>query len=295
MKEKKKIAFFGTPDIAVPSLKKISALDDYEVVAVGVFPDRKIGRKQVLTPCPVKACAQNLHLPIVELANKKSLENMVATTEFDLGIVIAFGMIFTPQVLAQNTFVNVHFSLLPKWRGASPVQAAILNGQSQSGITWQKMVPALDAGDILWQKKYDIQNQSTAELWQLFADETASHFPTFLNDYFASQITPQPQNEEDATFCGKFQKSDGEVCFATNTATEIWQKYLAFNPWPGIFVATPLGNVKLKEIHLQPTPNTLEVVCKNHSKIFIATAQIPGKKAQPIKDILNGNPTIFNT
>ena len=283
----------GTPSIAVPSLKKIAALNNYEIVAVGVFPDKKVGRKQIFTPCDVKNAAIELDLPIIELANKKDLETFVENNDFDLGIVIAFGMIFTQKVLDLNTFVNVHFSILPSWRGASPVQSAILNQQKTSGITWQKMVKSLDAGDVLWQKEYDIENKSTAELWNFFAEETADNFENFLDKYFTEKIEPKTQIESKATFCGKFQKSDGEICFAQNTAKEIWHKYLAFDPWPGIFVNTERGDVKLKKISLSSSDESVKIMCQNSSEIFVEMAQIPGKKAQPIIEILNGNPEIF--
>ena len=152
----KKIFFLGTPEIAVPSLEKIASCADFEIVGVGVFPDRKVGRKQISTACPVKVTALKLGLPIFEIPDKSALETLTLNLDFDLGIVIAFGMIFTQKVLDTGTFVNVHFSSLPQYRGASPVQSAILGGDTQLGITWQKMVQTLDAGDVLFQKEFNI-------------------------------------------------------------------------------------------------------------------------------------------
>jgi len=146
---KKKILFFGTPEIANPSLEKIVSLENYEIVGVAVFPDRKVGRKQLLTPCPVKKRALELNLKIIEIANKEELVELHNNFDFDLGIVIAYGLIFPQEILETGKYVNVHFSLLPLYRGASPVQSAILNNELESGITWQRMVYELDAGNIL--------------------------------------------------------------------------------------------------------------------------------------------------
>ena len=208
----KKILFFGTPDIAVPSLEAFAERDDVEIVAVCVFPDRKVGRKQIPTPCPVKTSAQALSLPIQELGTKADLVEFVKTTEFDIGIVIAFGMIFPGEILESGKFINVHFSLLPQYRGASPVQSAILNGDEVSGITFQQMVEKLDAGDILFQKEYPIENKSTSSIFQAFSYFTAEILPDFLQEDFSSRS----QEESSATFCTKFTKADGEIfheCF----------------------------------------------------------------------------------
>lgn len=291
---KRKILFFGTPEIAVPSLEKINQIPEYEIIGVCVFPDKKVGRKQILTPCAVKKRAIALDLPIIEVKNKVELQNFVERTKFDLGVVIAFGIIFPASILKSQKFINVHFSLLPKYRGASPVQSAILNSEEKSGITWQIMAPKLDSGDILFQKEYNIANQKTSVLWDSFAHKTAKNFSEFLNKYFDQRLKPQPQNETDATFCGKFEKSDGAISFKKMTAQEIYQKFCAFDVWPGIFVKTLKGNIKIHELSLTQSPTSHSVECKGGSKIFLEKIQIPGKKIAAISDVLKGNKTIFN-
>lgn len=293
---KKKIFFFGTPEISVPSLEAISKLDDVEVIGVGVFPDRKVGRKQVLTPCPVKVAAKSLNLPVVEINNKEGLVNIFQDRDVDLGIVIAFGMIFPAEVLSQPEYgvVNVHFSLLPKYRGASPVQSAILAGDKTSGITFQQMRKELDAGDILLQEELDIQNKKTSTIFNEFAHHTAELIPSFLDKIFTSKITPLPQEESKKTLCTKFQKKDGEVFPTKETASKIWQKYLALDIWPGIYLATNKGNLKLTEISLVPTDNFHELSCAKDTSLFIKRAQLPGKNEMDIQDILRGNPDLFS-
>ena len=202
-------------------------------------------------------------------------------------------MIFPSQILSSKKFINVHFSLLPKYRGASPVQSAILDGVKASGITWQIMAPKLDSGDILLQKKYNISNEKTSTIWHNFSQKTAQEFPSFLNKYFDHKLKPIPQNQEKATFCGKFQKKDGKINFKTMISEDIYKKFCAFDVWPGIFVKTKKGNIKLNDISLTPSPTSHKITCKNNSKIFLKKIQIPGKKPTPILEVLKGNKHVF--
>ena len=289
----KKIFFLGTPQIAIPSLEAIHDNPDYDIVGVGVFPDRKVGRKQILTPCPVKKRALELELPVLEIPDKETLVKITKTLDFDIGIVIAFGLIFPAEILVDKKFINVHFSLLPKYRGASPVQSAILDGQKTSGITWQIMAQKLDAGDILYQKSYPLKAKTTATCWEFFATETACEFKNFLDKYFQKQLTAIPQNELEATFCGKCKKSDGEINFKTMTAEAIFTKYKAFDVWPGIFVKTEKGPVKCLTLSCDPLPDSIEVPCKNGTTLFLQMIQIPGKKPGNAKQILQNNPHLW--
>ena len=285
----KKILFFGTPDIAIPSLETLEKQENVEIMAVCVFPDRKVGRKQILTPCPVKISAEELNLPIEEIGSKDDLVNVTKKYNFDLGIVIAFGMIFPGEMLESGKFVNVHFSLLPKYRGASPVQSAILNNDEVSGITFQQMVKALDAGDILLQEEYPIEGKSTSAVFQAFAEFTAELFPDFLE----AAPTPTPQNNDEATFCTKFEKSDGEIFPDKETAQTIYQKFLAFDLFPGIYIATERGNVKLTEVALFPSEHSYELECDKHTLLYIDEAQVPGKTPLPVQEILRGCLNLF--
>jgi len=284
--------FFGTPEIAVPSLQAIAQLNEYEIVGVGVFPDRKVGRKQILTPCPVKVAALKLKLPIFEIDSKAELKALFKNVECDLAIVIAFGLIFPKSVLETPPLgvVNVHFSLLPKYRGASPVQTAILDGLTESGITWQRMVKALDAGDVLWQTTHNIEHQNTVQIWQNFSHFTAQAFPEFLAAYTQSKIKPTVQIEESASFCGKFEKTDGHLNYKELEAAKIYNTWRAFSPWPGVNLKTKNGLIKLIDISLTPEEITVPIVCANNTKLWINTVQIPGKTPQNFKEILERDP-----
>ena len=292
---KKRIFFFGTPEIAVPSLEKLAKQKDLEIVGVGVFPDKRIGRKQVLTPCSVKRAALILGIPVFEIKNKQDLNTIFAEEKIDMGLVIAFGMIFPKAVLDIPKFgvVNVHFSLLPKYRGASPVQSAILNGDEISGITFQKMVQTLDAGNILLQKKFDIKGKKTSEIFEWFAQESAEMLPAFLEQYFNRNIIEQKQDEDSATTCGLFERKDGEIFPNKEIAENIYKKYLAFDLFPGIFLKTKKGDVKLKEVALTLAETTYPLPCSQNTTLYILRAQIPGRQEMPIQEILKGVPSLF--
>ena len=291
----KNLFFFGTPEIATPSLKKLAQLTNINIIGVGTFPDRKTGRKQILSPCPVKTTARELNLPIYEIKNKRDLIHVFEKEKIDMGLVIAFGMIFPKSILniPEYGVVNVHYSLLPKYRGASPVQSAILNGDKTSGITFQKMVRKIDAGDVLFQKEFNIENQKTSEVFSHFAQESAEMLPKFLELYYSDSIYPQKQDNNQATFCGLFERKDGEVFPDKETAEEIYQKYLAFDIFPGIYVNTYKGNIKLTDVSLSPSENAHPLACANNTDLQILRAQLPGKQEMQIQDILRGTPNIF--
>lgn len=295
-KNKCRVFFWGTPELACPSLRALDQDPFVEIVGVGVMPDKKRGRKQILTPCAVKECALELGLPIYEIQNKQELIGAVEHVSFDLGIVIAFGMIFPSEVLEKTDLgiVNIHFSLLPQYRGASPVQSALLYGDTKSGITWQRMVPELDAGDILFQKSYSIEGKSTSELFEYFGEQTAFHMDSFIESYvFEKSLTPLSQNNVEATFCGKFSKMDGLINPSNQTASEIYQRYLAFDVWPGIFIETSFGNVKLKKISLQKKEGLFKLSCSNNTSLWLEVVQVPGKNPLPVQDVLRGYPDLF--
>ena len=289
-KNVRKVFFFGTPEIAVPSLKKLAACAFVQVVGVGVLPDKKEGRKQVLTPYPVKVAAQALGLPLYEIKDKKDLVDLFKTETFDMGLVIAFGMLFPARILDIPKFgvVNVHFSLLPKYRGASPVQSALLNHEKVSGITFQRMVRQLDAGPVLCQKTFPIEGKKASEVFSLFAREGAEMLPVFLDQYFEGEVVFQKQDARQVTTCGLLERQDGEVFPDRETASTIFQKYLAFDVFPGIFVKTKKGNVKLTKMEKHPSQEAYVLRCADDTVLYVLRAQIPGKKEMAVSEIARG-------
>lgn len=293
---KKRIFFFGTPDIAVSSLEALASLSDVEIVGVGCFPDKPVGRKRVLTPCPVKECAKRIDVSVYEISMMSDLRTIFQTVSFDLGIIVSFGILFPENVLDVPSYglINVHFSLLPKYRGASPIQSAILQGEKFSGITIHKVVKNLDAGDILWQEEYPIDGKKASEIFLDFSHDGGKLLAHFLPLYFEDQIIPKLQDKHQATFCRKLLKSDGEIFPNIETADVIYRKFLAFDVFPGVFLQTRIGSLKL--IDLERTSSFREVdtlFCAQNSTLRIIRAQISGKKEMSMIEMRRGHFDIF--
>ncbi len=231
-----RIVFMGSPDFALPTLKALN--EHFEVVGIVTQPDRPAGRGQELRPPDVKILAQELGLPLIQ---PKSLKDpgafsQLQTWDPDVIVVAAFGQILRENVLNLPPYgcVNVHASLLPRWRGAAPVQAAILH-DNVTGVTIMKMDRGLDTGPVLSKRTFPIPNEMTAgELFDSLAELGAELLLETLPAYLKGQIEPQPQDESQATYAPRLEKSEGELDFA-RSAEYLTRLVRAFNPWPGAF------------------------------------------------------------
>ena len=233
-----RVVFMGSPEFALPSLRALAAA--YEVVGVVTQPDRPAGRGKQLTAPPVKKLAAELGLPVIQpyrLRNPEALQSLTAWAP-DLIVVAAFGQILRQEVLdlPLHGCLNVHASLLPRWRGASPIQAAILAGDAETGVTIMRMDKGLDTGPILIERAIPIAPDDTAatlsdKLSTLGADILIETLPKYLS----SELKPTPQPEAGATSAPILKKSDGELDAALS-AEELARKVRAFNPWPGAFI-----------------------------------------------------------
>ena len=247
-----RIVFMGSPEFAVPVLRKLSA--QYPVVGVVTQPDRPAGRGRVLTPPPIKILANELNLPIIQprrLSESDALEQLHLWSP-ELIIVAAFGQILKPVVLDLPHYccINVHASLLPRWRGAAPIQAAILNGDETTGITIMRMDPGIDTGPILSQHPLPISPEDTAgtlssKLAELGADLLIETLPAYLT----GRRLPEPQDESLATYAPMIKKEDGLLDF-TATAANLERKIRAFNPWPGSYTFWNGQMLKLQRAHI---------------------------------------------
>lgn len=232
-----KYIFFGTPDVAKETLEQLVAAD-LPPVAVVTNPDAPKGRGQVMTPSLVRQYAESLDIPV--LTPEKLDETFMAELSgysAELAIVVAYGKLL-PETLI-NSFpkgvLNVHYSLLPRWRGASPVESALLAGDQVTGVTIQKMVKALDAGDVVAAREMKIEaDDTTATLRPRLIGLGADLLIETLPKYLSGEITPVAQVEDLVTRAPKFKKEDGELDLAGD-AQENWQKYRAFAVWPGTF------------------------------------------------------------
>lgn len=239
-----RVVFMGTPKIATRILNEL--LLNYEIPLVLTAMDKPVGRKQILTPPDVK---QNLISKNFsgEIFQPKSLKNDEAIEKIrsykpDFIVVCAYGMILPKAVLDIAPCINIHASLLPKYRGASPIQTAIKNGDKIGGVCAMMMEEGLDTGAILGTSYADISNLRVDECFELFGDLGAKLIIKVLKNYHL--IKEIPQNNDLSTHCAKIEKSDGIISFDDN-AIEVWNKFKAFYIWPSIAFS---NGIKLKNI-----------------------------------------------
>ena len=230
-----RIVFMGSPDFALPSLSALAAARNYQVVGVVTQPDRASGRGRELKSPPVKSLALELNIPVVQ--PEKLREAMAQLQEWnpDLIVVAAFGQILKRDVLDMPRYgcINVHASLLPRWRGAAPINAAILHGDEETGVTIMQMDVGLDTGPMLATKSIRIRPDDTAgSVTQTLSTLGADLLIETLPEYFSGNITPVPQPAEGFTYAPMLQKGDGQLNF-TNSAVELERRVRAMNPWPG--------------------------------------------------------------
>jgi len=232
-----KIVFMGSPEFAVPSLKKL--VEECNVIGVVTQPDRPSGRGRVLTPPPVKTIALQYDLPLLQPERLKTDDEIevIRAWKPDLIVVAAFGQILRRNLLDLpiHGCINVHASLLPRWRGAAPIQAAILHGDEETGVTIMKMDAGIDTGQILAQKPLKIRSDDTSEtLSARLAGTGADLLIQTLPLYLSGMLEPVEQNDELATYAKMIRKEEGLLNF-NGLAAELCQKIRAFNPWPGAF------------------------------------------------------------
>lgn len=233
-----KIIFFGTPDVSAEVLRALHAAG-YEIMAVVTNPDQPVGRKHTITPPPVKVAALEFGLPVFQPQKLDSdfTEKLMANGQGLMAVVVAYGKII-PQTLIDAFplgLLNIHYSLLPKYRGASPVEHAILNGDEVTGVSIQKLVFKLDAGPVIASREVSIDSEvTTPELKERLTDIGIKLLLETLPKYIAGSITPIEQDETLATHCGKISKADGEIKLS-DPEIEKWRKYRAYFGWPGVF------------------------------------------------------------
>jgi methionyl-tRNA formyltransferase len=242
-----RIVFMGSPEFAVPTLSRLAQY--HEVVGVVTQPDRPAGRGQTLTPPPVKILAKELGLPLIQPARLRQPEAMDQLMAWapDLIVVAAFGQILRPQVLDLPPLgcINVHASLLPRWRGAAPVNAAILHGDTHTGVTIMRMDPGIDTGPILSQRTEPIlPDDTTPVLSERLSLLGADLLLETLPGYIHGNIQPQLQDDNLATYAPMLKKEDGLLDF-TQTAVQLERCVRAFQPWPGVYLEWSGGPLKI--------------------------------------------------
>ncbi len=294
-----KIVFFGSSNVALPVLELLH--EQYEIVLVVTTPDAKVGRKQTLSPSPVGLLAEDLKLPQFkpDKLNDPEVVEKLTQAGSDIFIVISYGNII-PEVILNippHKSLNIHPSLLPKYRGPTPMPAALLNGDTETGTTIMLMDKEMDHGPILAQKSIPIDSDDTFLTLQDKLSKLSAHvLVDVLPSYINGDLKPTEQDHSQATYCGMMTKANGKIDWQ-KSATEIYNQFRAYYPWPGIW--TTWNGQILKITFCSPILNTTEaspgtvldggqVAAGSGTILQIHQLQLAGKNENDIQSFLNG-------
>lgn len=272
-----RIVFAGTSNFAVPSLKALLQDPAFHVVSVITQPDRPTGRKQELTPPPVKVVAEQFHLHTLQPEKIKKEFASMNVPEHDFLVVVSYGQLLSQEILDAPTIapVNVHASLLPRWRGASPLQHTILAGDRESGVTIQRMALELDAGPILGQESVTLDARET---FTTLHDKLAVVGASLLVRTLKAPLTPTEQDPAGITLCGKLSRESGVADASTMTAEEIDRKVRGLTPWPGVTITVDGQPLKLWETALEQTTDSAPLPCADGTTLHLVSVQPASKK-----------------
>jgi methionyl-tRNA formyltransferase len=298
-----KLVFCGTPQFAVPTLKQLLGAG-HSIELVITQPDRVRGRDQPPSPPPVKALAIQSGLPVVQpekIRNNPELRGWLEQVKPDAIIVVAYGRIIPEWMLNLPRWgnLNLHASLLPKYRGAAPIQWAVANGETVTGATTMRIDQGLDTGDILLQRTMPIGPDQTAEqLFPLLAESGASLMIETLDALQAGQIKPMAQDDAASSLAPILQREDALVDFA-RSAVEIYNRWRGFQPWPGAYTffrgkkltlhrLVPVESLAVPPGELVVERERLFVGAGSATSLELLEVQLEGKKRMPVADFLRG-------
>jgi len=299
----------GTPEFSVPSLEHL-VLNQYQVVAVYTQPDKPSGRGRSLVSPPVKRVAENLSLPVVQSASLKEAEVVAQLAGFrpDVIVVAAFGHILPQSVLDIPVYgcINIHPSLLPKYRGASPVVAAVLAGDEFTGVSIMLIEKKIDSGPVLARAQIPVSVQdTTGSLIVKLSLVAAQLIQEVLVHWLRGELTPQPQNETEATYTRLISKEEGEIDWHL-PAVDVWRRVRAFQPWPESYTRWQGKQLKIVEavplaeddpievgqvVALSPTAERLGAAFGVHTGngiLGVSKVQMEGKRAMSASEFLRG-------
>ncbi len=300
-----KILYMGTPDFAVKPLKALIE-NNYEVCGVVTQPDKPVGRKAILTPPPVKVEAENAGIKVYQpqtLKNGEGIE-ILKETNPDVVIVVAYGKILPKDFLEFSKYgcINIHGSILPKYRGAAPIQRCVLDGEEYAGVTAMQMDVGLDTGDMLLIEKTKIgENETSGELFERLADMGAELLIKTLEKLQKGELVPEKQNDEESTYASMLDKSMSPVNWEIS-AQQVHNQIRGLDPWP---VALTVFNGKTLKLFrsyvtdalgsgeagaVKSVKDGLAVFCGDGKAVVITEVQYEGKKRMRAADFLRGNP-----
>ncbi len=304
-----KIIFAGTPDFAARHLDALLA-SEHQVVGVFTQPDRPAGRGNKLTASPVKVLAQAHDIPVFQPKSLKPEENqhLVSDLQADIMVVVAYGLILPKSVLDMPRLgcINVHGSLLPRWRGAAPIQRSLWAGDRETGVTIMQMDVGLDTGDMLHKLACPITDEDTsASLYDKLAQLGPQGMLVTLDLLANGKAQPEAQNEEQVSYAEKLSKEEARLDWSLSAA-QLERCIRAFNPWPMSYFLVDDQPVKVWQASVLPHQNKQpgEIIQADKHGIQVATAdgvlnllslQPAGKKAMPAQDLLNSRHEWFST
>ena len=299
-----KLVFCGTPQFAVPTLEAVIAAG-HEVALVLTQPDRPVGRTQELQAPPVKQAALKHSIPVMQpekIKNNPELRERLEAIAPDAILVVAYGRIIPQWMLdlPRHGNINLHGSLLPKYRGAAPIQWSVANGEIVSGVTTMRLDAGLDTGPMLLAQAVPVGEEETAvDVYENLAEVGAPLMVETLRRLEAGELFPEPQDHSRATHAPILTRDDGRIDF-TRTAKQVCDRWRGFQPWPGAF--TSLGGKKLIVHRLHPIQHAetiapgiihlhegrLLVGCGESSVIELDEVQLEGKRRMPAAELLRG-------
>lgn len=297
---KKRIVFLGTPDFAVPSLEALVAVGEYEIVAVVSQPDRAKDRKGRLLPTPVRACAEKLGLPLFQFERLKK-EGVAPLRELnpDLMITAAYGQLLSQEILDIAPVLNVHASLLPAYRGAAPVQWAIIQGEQISGVSIMQTELGLDTGAVMHSKSVEIgESETYGELLTRLSVIGAEELIVALRAYFGGEATFVPQDDEKSSYFPLLNKADAAIDFSL-PARQIFNLVRGTNPWPcayALYQDQPFKVWRAELCEGSGTPAQILradekgglIVACGEGALRLTEVQLPGGKRMKDTDLLRG-------
>jgi methionyl-tRNA formyltransferase len=303
-----KLVFCGTPRFAVPTLEALVAAG-HEVALTVVQPDRPVGRAQELLSPPVKQAALKAGIPVTQpekIRNNAELRAQLEAIAPDAIVVVAYGRIIPPWMLALPRLgcINLHASLLPKYRGAAPIQWAIANGEAVTGNTTMLLEEGLDTGPILLQQRVEIgPEQTAAEMFEVLAESGAPLVLETLAGLANGSIQPTRQEDKQATLAPMLTREDGRMDFANRSASELKDRWRGFQPWPGAFTALDGKKLIVHRLALTDGPSVnartspgalivdgqhLLVACATGTWLEFVEVQLEGKKRMVAAEFLRG-------
>jgi methionyl-tRNA formyltransferase len=299
-----RILFCGTPSFAVPSLKHLLAQPDFQIAAVITQPDRPRGRGQQVSFSPVKEVALARNIPVFqpEKIRTPESEQFLREAEADAIVIIAFGQIIPARLLAipRLGWINLHASLLPKYRGAAPIQWAVANGESVTGITTMRIDAGMDTGDILHQRETHIApKETTPQLAERLAEQGAPLMTDTLRGLRDGSLAPKPQDHSAATLAPLLKKEDGLIDWQ-QLAQVIYNRMRGFAPWPGAYTSfrgttchllgEPVSNPDNTAVpgQILYDGKSLVVACGQQSFLQVSSVKLEGRKQVSATDFANG-------